>query len=95
MLKNVGELPIVGLTEELLDAVVGELVAAFRGGHAPSRAWVMKQLKAKHPELIHPRVEYTVAQMLYSLVNKGTLERRGSFYFPGPQYREAEPKGEL
>ena len=85
---------IPGMTKELASAVSDIVLGSFKNGNAPSRAYVMEQLRREYPKLTHPRVEVTIALCLNDMVDCGIFERHdGKFYAPSKKYLE-ELKGE-
>ena len=80
---------IPGLTKGLVDFVFGLLAKCYGKGMAPTRVYIVKELRQHHPELVHPRVEVTVALLLNDLVDREVLKREdGKFYTPGDEMRK-------
>lgn len=82
---------VKGLSSELYTAVGNQLADCFAEGFAPTRKRIMDGLKAKHPELIEPRTELIVANLLNEFVNDRLLKRvGGKFYYPGPNMEKVK-----
>ena len=80
--------PIPGLTPQLHQAVCDIYMETIRSGAAPTRKYIIQQLRKTHPELIHPKVELPVALLMNNLVDRGILKRvDGKFYVPADRYQ--------